>query len=153
MDLDLGGEAPPSQEFEEELVFQEREGKKEDASDEVTQPKVDKVTGSSEKESASEENKLGVDTGVPPAGGSDPKSQKREHTSSAGDSPPVKKKDGRGPKTGVIIWVDTLAGKKKYYVVQKKVKKAEDLNFILLNEEKKRVTLNLRGGNNSALLY
>ena len=145
--MDLGSEAHLSQGFEEEVVFQERE-EKQDASDGVVQPKVDEVTDSSEKElsheSASEEKKLGVDIGVPPAGGSDPKSQKREHTSSAGDSPPVKKKDGRGPKTGVIIWVDTLAGKKKYYVVQKKVKKAEDLNFILLNEEKKRVTLNLR---------
>ena len=59
-----------------------------------------------------------------------------------------------------------ISRKKEIVCSAKETEKAEDLNFILLNEEKKRVTLNLRdtsweydaqdndsGGNNSALLY
>ena len=80
--------------------------------------------------------------GLPHAAISDSHGQKRAKESS-GDSPPGKKKETI-PKAGSVIWVGTLSGRKKYYVTGKKNKKEGDFSFNLLNEERKKVVLNLK---------
>ena len=62
---------------------------------------------------------------------------------SPGDSPVSKKKE-KFPKIGFKICFSTATGRQVYLVQSKKNRKESDWNFILINEEKKKINFNLK---------
>ena len=118
---------PFSQGFEEEVVFHEGEVQKgEDAlEDTEKEPPPEHSSGDVDETEASSS---GVKRGL----------------GSPGDSPVSKKKE-KFPKIGFKICFSTATvGRQVYLVQSKKNRKESDWNFILINEEKKKINFNLK---------
>ena len=118
---------PSSQGFEEEVVFHEGEVQKgEDAlEDTEKEPPPEHSSGDVDEIEASSS---GVKRGL----------------GSPGDSPVSKKKE-KFPKIGFKICFSTATvGRQVYLVQSKKNRKESDWNFILINEEKKKINFNLK---------
>ena len=140
---------PLIQGFEEEMVFQEGEEKKEeDASDAIeketpTEHSSGDVDGGrgNPGDSPAREEPLPVNTLVEDTKASN-SGVKRVHVS-PGDSPSNKKK-GKFPQIGFKICLSTAAGKQVFIVHSKKNNKNSDWNFNLINAEKKKINYNLK---------